>query len=43
MDRWEKFNETLIPDKEAFQSKLNKKDITDEDYAHAQKFGKYLK
>ena len=43
MDRWKKLNETLIPDKEAFYSELNKEGITDEDYAHAQKFGKYLK
>ena len=35
MDRWEKFNETSLPDKEAFYSKLNKEDITDEDYSHA--------
>ena len=33
MDRWEKFNETLLPNKEYF----NKEDITDEDYAHGQK------
>ena len=39
MDSWEKFNETL-PDKESFYSKLNKEDITDEDYAHAQKVWK---
>ena len=40
MDRWEKFNETTLPPKEAFYSKLNKEDITDEDYAHAQKVWK---
>ena len=40
MDRWEKFNETSIPDKEAFYSKLNKEVITDEHYAHAQKVWK---
>ena len=33
MDRWEKFNETSLPNKEYF----NKEDITDEDYAHGQK------
>ena len=33
MDRWEKINETLLPNKEYF----NKEDITDEDYAHGQK------
>ena len=37
MNNWEKFNETSLPDKESFYSKLNKEDITDEDYAHAQK------
>ena len=37
MDSWKKFNETELPDKESFYSKLNKEGITDEDYAHAQK------
>ena len=37
MDSWEKFNETTLPDKKAFCSKLNLEDITDKDYAHAQK------
>ena len=37
MDSWENFNEISLPDKEAFYSKLNKKGITDEEYAHAQK------
>ena len=41
MDSWERFNETLLPDKEAFYSKLNLEDITD--YAHAQKVFKELK
>ena len=36
MDSWEKFNETELPDKESFYSELNKEDITDEDYVHAQ-------
>ena len=39
-ESWEKFNETSLTDKEAFYSELNKKDITDEDYAHAQKVWK---
>ena len=43
MDSWERFNETLLPDKEAFYSKLNLEDITDKDYAHAQKVFKELK
>ena len=37
MDSWEKFNETKLPDKESFNSQLNKEGITDDDYAHAQK------
>ena len=37
MDSREKFNETSLPDKKDFYSKLNKENITDEDYAHAQK------
>ena len=40
MDRWEKFNETTLPPKEAFYSKLNKEGIIDEDCAHAQKVWK---
>ena len=40
MDRWEIFNETSIPDKEAFYSKLNKEGISNVDYAHAQKVWK---
>ena len=37
MDSWKKFNKTTIPPKEAFYSKLNLEDITDKDYAPAQK------
>ena len=37
MDRWEKFDETSLPDKKAFYSNLNLEDISDEDYGHAQK------
>ena len=40
MDRWEKFNETSIPDKEAFYSELNKEGISNADYAHSQKVWK---
>ena len=39
-DNWEKFNETTLPPKEAFYSKLNLENITDKDYAHAQKVWK---
>jgi len=36
MDSLEKLNETQLPPKSAFYSKLNGTEITDEDYAHAQ-------
>ena len=32
---WEKFNETLLPEKQDFHSHLNVEDIADADYAHA--------
>ena len=35
MVSWERFNETSLPDKEAFYSNLNMEDITDVDYKHA--------
>ena len=37
MDDWEKFNETLLPEKEVFYSHLNMEDITDADYSHAKR------
>ena len=43
MDSWETFNETSLPDKKAFYSKLNLEDITDKDYEHAQNVFKELK
>ena len=43
MDTWERFNETSLPDKESFYSELNKEDITDEEYVHAQKVWKVFK
>ena len=43
MDGWERFDETSLPDKNAFYSELNLEDITDKDYAHAQKVFKELK
>ena len=36
MDRRERFKEESLPDKEHFNSELNKEYVTDEDYAHAQ-------
>lgn len=32
----DKFNETQLPSKEEFYSKLNNEDILDDDYKHAQ-------
>ena len=43
MDGWERFDETSLPDKNAFYSELNLEDITDKDYAHAQKVFRELK
>ena len=42
MDSWERFNETSLPPKKDFYSKLILEDISDKDYAHAQKvFNEY--
>ena len=35
VDDWEKFSETLLPEKQDFYSHLNVEDITDADYAHS--------
>ena len=43
MDSWERFNETSLPDKESLYSELNKEDITNEEYANAQKVWKVFK
>ena len=40
MDSWERFNETELPSKKDFYSKLNLEDITDEDCMHVQKVWK---
>ena len=40
MESWERFNETSLPDKEAFYSKLNLEGISNIDYAHSQKVWK---
>ena len=37
MDSWEKFDETALPPEKAFYSNSNLEDISDEDYANAQK------
>ena len=36
MDIWETFEETSLPPKDAFYSRLNMKGISDQDYEHAQ-------
>ena len=43
MDTWERFDETLLPDKKAFYSELNLEDVTDKDYEHAQKVWEVFK
>ena len=42
MDSWERFDETLLPDKEAFYSSLNMVDVTDVHYRHAKREFKNL-
>ena len=42
MDGWERFDETSLPDKEAFYSSLNLEDITDVDQRHAKRVLKSL-
>ena len=37
MDKWEKFNETSLPENEDFYSHLNMEDITDAGYSHAKR------
>ena len=36
MDRFSKFDDTVLPDREDFYSLLNDEDISDDDYNHAQ-------
>ena len=43
MDSWQRFDETSLPDKEAFYSNLNIEDIMDTDYIHANKVLKKFK
>ena len=37
MDIWEPFDETWLPNKEAFYSNLNISDVTDVDHTHAKR------
>ena len=43
MDSWERFDETLLPDIEAFYSNLNVEDITDVDHRHGNRVFKAFK
>ena len=43
MDSWERFDETLLSNKEDFYSSLNMENITSVDYRHAQKVFKEFK
>ena len=36
LDGWKKFEETSLPPKDAFYSRLNMKDISDQNYEHEQ-------
>ena len=42
MDSWKGFDETSLPDKDAFYSSLNMEDITDVDHRHAKRVFKSL-
>ena len=42
MDSWQRFDETLLPHKEAFYRNLNMEDITDIDYRQAKAVFEYL-
>ena len=37
MNEWEKFNKTILPEKEEFYSTLNLENITDANYTHAER------
>ena len=42
MDSWQRFDETSLPEKEAFYSNLNMEDIADVDYRHGKTVFEYL-
>ena len=42
MDSCQRFDETSLPDKEAFYSNLNMEDVTDVDYSHGKTVFEYL-
>ena len=43
MDNWERFNKTLLPDKESFYSNVNMENINDIDYRHGNNVFKIFK
>ena len=43
MDSWNRFNETSLPDKRDFYSRLNMENIIDTDYTHATRVFKEFK
>ena len=43
IDSWERFDETSLPDEEAFYSSLDMEDITSMDYEHAKRVYKEFK
>ena len=43
MDKWERFNETLLPNKESFYSSLNMENIDNIDYRHGNNVFKRFK
>ena len=43
MDNWERFNKTLLPNKESFYSNLNMENIEDIDYRHGNNVFKIFK
>ena len=42
MDSWDKLDETSLPQREKFYSKLTGSEILESDYEHAKKFGTSL-
>ena len=43
MDNWERFDKTLLPNKESFYSNLNMENIEDIDYRHGNNVFKIFK
>ena len=43
MDSWERFDENIVPSKEAFCGELNLEGTSDADYEHVKKVWKHLK